>query len=86
MGTVSIRVTPRSGARRVEVLGDVISVRVRSAAEGGKATEEARRVLADALDIPPSRVSLRSGARSRSKVFEVSGMDAATVLARARGD
>lgn len=85
MGTVSVRVTPRSQSRSAQVAGKVISVRVRSAPEGGKASEEARHVLAEALGIPPSRISLRSGARSRSKVFEVTGMDEATILARAQG-
>lgn len=84
MATVSVRVTPRSGTRGLQVVGDVITVRVRSVAEDGKATEEARRVLAEALGIPPSRVSLRAGARSRSKVFDVSGMDKDTIFAHAR--
>ena len=85
MGTVSVRVTPRSQTRGLEVAGSVVSIRVRSAAEDGKASEEARRVLAKALGIAPSRVSLRSGARSRTKVFEVSGLEEATILARAQG-
>jgi len=80
-----VRVTPRSQTRSLEVAGSVVSIHVRSAPEDGKASEEARRVLAKALGIAPSRVSLRSGARSRTKVFEVSGLEEATILARAQG-
>jgi len=40
------------------------------------ATEEARRVLAKALRVAPSRVSLHRGRRSRKKVFAVLGLDA----------
>jgi uncharacterized protein len=49
-------------------------VRVRSAAEAGKATREAAEVLAAALGVPKTRVHLVTGARSRTKVFEVDGV------------
>jgi uncharacterized protein YggU (UPF0235/DUF167 family) len=74
MGKVTVRVTPRSGRRSVEADPEGIAVRVRAAAEGGRATDEARRVLAEALGVPASRVRLASGARSRIKVFEVEGL------------
>jgi len=70
----------------VEIGPDGIVVRVRSAAEGGKATEEARRALAEAAGVPPSAVTLRSGSRSRTKVFEMHGMDADQLLRRLQGD
>lgn len=71
--TVTVRVAPRSGRTAVEAGPDGIVVRVRSAPEGGKATEEARRALAKALGVAPSAVSLRAGSRSRMKVFEIEG-------------
>ena len=74
MGTVTVRVTPRSGRTAVEATAGGIVVRVRAAPEGGRATEEARQALAEALGVPASGVSLRSGARSRTKVFEVNGL------------
>ena len=49
-------------------------MRVRAAAEGGQATEEARRALAESLGVPGSVVELHRGARSRTKVFEVAGL------------
>jgi uncharacterized protein len=49
-------------------------VRVRAAPEGGRATEQARRALAEALGVPGSAVGLHRGTRSRAKVFEVAGL------------
>ena len=74
MGIVAVRVVPGSSASRVEVRADAIVVRVRARAVEGRATEEARRTLAEALEMPPSAVALRSGSRSREKRFEVSGI------------
>lgn len=82
MGSVTVRVVPRSGRAAVEVGPTGLVVRVRSAPEGGRATEEARRALAKAAGVPPSAVRLRTGARSRSKVFEVDGVDAAELRRR----
>ncbi|MEX0742942.1 MAG: DUF167 domain-containing protein [Actinomycetota bacterium] len=58
---------------------------MRSAAEGGKATEEARRALAQAAGVPKSAVTLRSGSRSRTKVFEIQGRDADQLERRLQG-
>jgi uncharacterized protein YggU (UPF0235/DUF167 family) len=69
----------------VEAESDVLVVRVRSAPERGRATEEARRLLAGALGVPASRVALRSGARSRTKVFEVAGLPDEAIQMRLRG-
>ncbi len=85
MATITVRVAPRSGRTAVEIGPDGIVVRVRSAAEGGKATEEARRALADAAGVPPSAVTLRSGSRSRTKVFEIRGRDAGQLERRLQG-
>ena len=71
MGIVAVRVVPGSSASRVEVRADAIVVRVRARAVEGRATEEARRTLAAALDVPRTAVTLRSGRRSREKRFEV---------------
>jgi uncharacterized protein YggU (UPF0235/DUF167 family) len=76
MGTVTVRVMPRSGRTAVEGGPGEVRVRVRAAPEGGKATEEARRALAAALGIAPSRVRLLRGATSRTKVFEIEGFTA----------
>jgi uncharacterized protein YggU (UPF0235/DUF167 family) len=47
---------------------------VRAAPEGGRATEEARRALAESLGVPGSAVEPHRGTRSRTKVFDVAGL------------
>jgi uncharacterized protein len=75
MTLVTVRVVPRSGRTVVSVGdGERVVIRVRSAPEGGRATAEAARALADALGVAPGRIGLRSGARSRTKVFAVDGL------------
>jgi uncharacterized protein YggU (UPF0235/DUF167 family) len=70
--TFTVRVVPRSGRTAVEAGPDgSLTIRVRAAPEGGNATREAARALARWLKVPPSAVTLRTGARSRTKVFDV---------------
>jgi hypothetical protein len=76
MGAVTVRVVPRSGRVAVEVGEQGVTVRVRAAPEGGRATEQARRALADALHVAPSRITLVRGARTRVKTFEIAGLTA----------
>jgi uncharacterized protein len=73
---VSIRVRPRSRPGLVVEQGGLV-ISVSAPPEKGRATEEAWRALAAALDVPPTAVSLRTGAAARRKVFSVSGVAAA---------
>ncbi|MDP9329649.1 MAG: DUF167 domain-containing protein [Actinomycetota bacterium] len=84
MSTITVRVTPRSGRSVVEVGADGIVVRVRSAPAAGRATEEGARTLASALRVPRSTVRLRTGARSRTKSFEITGLSSEEVERRLR--
>jgi hypothetical protein len=84
VGSLTVRVVPRSGNTRVEATAEGIVVRVRAAPEGGRATEEARKALAAALGTPPSEVTLRRGRRSREKVFDLARMTKAEALQRLR--
>ncbi len=84
MGSVTVRVVPRSGRSAVEVGPSGVLVRVRAAPEGGRATEEAREALAGALGVPPSSVRLRTGVKSRTKVFEVDEMSSEDMETRLR--
>jgi uncharacterized protein YggU (UPF0235/DUF167 family) len=78
---VALRV--RSGSRPGMILTESgLVIRVASPPEKGRATEEARRALARALELAPLRVSLRSGATARRKVFAVEGVDAVTARRR----
>lgn len=75
MTTVTVRVIPRSGRTQVErgPSGEVV-VRVRAAPERGRATSEAAAALASVLGVPKSAVKLRSGSRSRTKIFDAEGV------------
>jgi uncharacterized protein len=81
--TVRVRVRPRSRPGLVWEEGELL-IRVAAAPVEGKANEEARRALAAALGVRSSGVRLRSGGRSRSKVFAVEGLSAEEVSARLR--
>jgi uncharacterized protein (TIGR00251 family) len=71
-------VQPR--ASRNEILGyrdELLRVRVTAAPTEGEANRLCREVLAEALEIPPSRVEILSGHRARRKRVRVEGVEAA---------
>jgi hypothetical protein len=74
--TVAVRVKP--GASRTSVgggydgpHGPAIIVAVQAPAVDGRATEAARRALAEALELPAATVTLRTGQSSRDKLFRI---------------
>jgi uncharacterized protein YggU (UPF0235/DUF167 family) len=74
--TIAVRVKPGSSRTRVGGCypgphGPALVVAVNAPAVDGRATESARRVLAEALGLPAAAVSLRIGAASRDKLFTV---------------
>ena len=77
---VKVRVKPRSRPGW-EIVGDDVVLSVAAAPVDGAATEEARRALAKAIGLAPSRVSVHAGTRSRMKVFAVSAIDPHVVSA-----
>jgi uncharacterized protein (TIGR00251 family) len=71
-------VQPR--ASRNEILGyrnELLQVRVSAAPTEGEANRLCREVLAETLEIPPSRVEILSGHRARRKRIRVEGVEAA---------
>lgn len=76
---VHLRLTPKAARDAVEgceTLADgreVLKARVRAVPEDGKANEAARKLLAKALGLPASKVSLESGATARLKSFYLAG-------------
>jgi uncharacterized protein YggU (UPF0235/DUF167 family) len=84
MGLVTVRVIPRSARTSVELDERGIVVRVTAVPEDGRATEAARRALAEALGVPASATLLTRGARSRTKVFEVRGVEQSAAEVRLR--
>ena len=83
-GTI-IKVSARPGARRSAILGphgDSLRVAVRAAPERGRANTELESVLASALGIPPSSVSVVRGSTSRTKSVLLDGMAIGTARER----
>lgn len=69
---IAVRVTPRAGRDAVVLdATGVIHIRVTAPPEGGKANAAVRKLLARALGIAPSRLTLTGGAAFREKVFRV---------------
>jgi hypothetical protein len=74
---MAIRLTPRASRNHiVGWSGDRLLVRVTAPPVDGKANAALLRLLADALDIPVSRLRLVAGASSRDKILEVAGLTA----------
>ena len=68
---ISVRVTPRASRNAIKVEGDQIRVYVTVVPEGGKANAAVQKLLAKALDVAKSRLTLIGGHTSRDKVFRV---------------
>jgi uncharacterized protein (TIGR00251 family) len=82
---VVVRVHAQPGAARTEVAGvhgDALKVRVREAAEQGRANRAVEAVLADLFGVPARDVTVRSGSKARSKRVHVAGIDATAATAR----
>jgi len=84
---VAVQVRPRSQPG-IGLTEAGLVIRVAAPPEKGRATEQARRALAEALGVPVSAVELRSGPTSRRKSFTVEGLtplEARTRLLKAAG-
>lgn len=67
----TLRVTPNASRAAIEVDGGVIRILVTSVPEAGKANAEVQSVLAKALGVAKTRLTLIRGAKSRDKVFRL---------------
>jgi uncharacterized protein (TIGR00251 family) len=75
---LSVRLTPRGGRDAIDGVRDgVLLVRVSAPPVDGKANAALCRLVAKALRVAPSRVSVVRGQASRDKVVRVDGLDAA---------
>ncbi len=80
--TLAVRVHP--GARRNDVAGlhaGAVKISIAAPPEDGRANEALIAYLAELLKVPRARISLVSGAGSRSKVLRITGKSAAEVEA-----
>lgn len=88
---LTVRVTPRGGRDAVdgwvrdEAGRPILKVRVATAASDGAANAAVILLLAKALDLPRSSVTLMRGQTARVKQIEVEGLDEAD-LKRAFGE
>ncbi len=76
MAILHVHATPKSG--RDEIAGwrgGELSVRVTAPPEDGKANAAVCKLLAKALGVPKSAVSVTRGETSRHKTVEVEGME-----------
>ena len=75
MTRVTVRLTPRGGRSAIDGWdGDTLRVRVAAAPVDGGANDALLRLLAKALGVAPSRLTLVSGAQSRTKTVDIDGM------------
>jgi uncharacterized protein YggU (UPF0235/DUF167 family) len=87
---VAVRLTPKGGRDAVDgvaTLADgraVLKLRVRAAASEGEANAALTRLLARALELPASRVSITGGTTSRSKRVSIAGDPGALIAALER--
>ncbi len=70
-GRLAVRVTPGARELSVVIAGGAVQVKVRAPADKGAANQAVIALLAEALDCPPSRLSLLRGTTSRQKLFRV---------------
>lgn len=67
--------TPGAHVDRIDgVVEGILRVRVAAKPIDGAANDALLRLVADALDVPNGRVTLRSGATARAKVVEIEGV------------
>lgn len=66
---IAVRVTPRAGRPAVSEADGIVALRVTAPPADGAANEAARRLLARAMGVAPSRLTLVAGASARIKRF-----------------
>lgn len=70
-GHIAVRVTPKASRNEVRVEGEQVRVYVTTVPEGGKATKDVVKLLAKALGVAKSDLTLVRGEVSRDKVFRL---------------
>jgi uncharacterized protein len=88
MARLTVRLTPRGGADRIDGRETdaegrpVLKARVRAAPTEGQANTALVALIARALGIPKSAVTIARGASARVKALEIDGLSEAEVRAR----
>jgi uncharacterized protein YggU (UPF0235/DUF167 family) len=69
--TIALRVTPKASRNAITRDGDDLRIYVTTVPENGKANTAVIKLLAKALGIPKSSLTLIRGETSRDKVFQI---------------
>jgi hypothetical protein len=70
-GRLAVRVAPGARVEALEIADGKIAAKVRARPEGGKANDAVIALVASALGIAHSRITLLRGATSREKLLRV---------------
>lgn len=70
-GEIRVRLTPRAGANRLALVDGRLRAWVTAPPEDGKANAALIRLLAEALERPPTALAVVRGATARDKVIRV---------------
>ncbi|WP_375692091.1 DUF167 domain-containing protein [Pseudooceanicola sp. LIPI14-2-Ac024] len=70
---IAVRVTPKASRNDIRCAEGAIHVRVTAVPEDGKANAAVQRLLAKALGVAKSRLTLVRGQTARDKVFRLDG-------------
>jgi uncharacterized protein YggU (UPF0235/DUF167 family) len=70
-GRLAVRVTPGARAETLEIAGGRLLIRVRARPEDGKANAVVQELLAKAVGVAVTRLTLLRGATSREKLFQI---------------
>ena len=68
---IAVKVTPRARRNAVDATGPILRVHVTAPPDKGKANDAVIRLLADALGVAKSRLTLIRGATARDKTFRL---------------
>jgi len=81
--TIELKVIPQAGKQEIaQNAQGVVTCRLKSAAEDGKANAELIKLLAKLLHIPQADIRILVGATSRKKTLVIASLDKKTVLER----
>ncbi|MBI3810482.1 MAG: DUF167 domain-containing protein [Nitrospirae bacterium] len=81
--TLSVRVQPRASRNEVAgLVGETLKIRLTAPPVEGAANDACLDFLAKLLDLPPSRLAIIQGERSRNKVVRITGLTKNEVHAR----
>ncbi|WP_299926697.1 DUF167 domain-containing protein [uncultured Pelagimonas sp.] len=69
--TIAVRVSPKASRNAIERKGGEMRIYVTTVPENGKANAAVIKLLAKALGVPKSRLSLIRGETSRDKVIRI---------------